>query len=327
MGLTAFAEANVDVAVVEVGLGGRLDSTNVVMPVVSVLTNVGMDHMQFLGDDLRLIASEKAGIAKPGVPLVTAVQSPDLLDIIRSRASIVGAPLTTVSETEIVHTTLAADHTSVSVVPRGGDRPIELAAPLAGPHQATNILTAVRVLEALPDRLRPTEEQLREGLSQTHWPVRLQRMRLGGRTWLFDVAHNVPGIRAVIRALEEVETPRPRVGVVGILADKDWRGMTRDLAHHLDELILTNPPSAPEARSWDPHRAARWLRSRDVRARVRVLSRFDRALARAADDSAATIVVTGSCHTVGDAFLHLGVEPFPAPAEVAAPATAAVDFP
>ena len=101
VGLTAFAEANVDAAVVEVGLGGRLDSTNVVVPVVSVLTNVGMDHMQFLGDDLRQIASEKAGIAKPGVPLVTAVQSADLLDVIRSRASSVGAPLTTVSDSEI----------------------------------------------------------------------------------------------------------------------------------------------------------------------------------------------------------------------------------
>ena len=115
MGLTAFAEAEVDVAVVEVGLGGRLDATNVVDPLVSVVTNVGMDHMQFLGDELTLIAAEKAGIAKPGVPLVTAVREPELLDVVREHAEAAGAPLVPVSVDEMLDTLLEWDRTSVTL--------------------------------------------------------------------------------------------------------------------------------------------------------------------------------------------------------------------
>ena len=330
VGLTAFARAEVDVAVVEVGLGGRLDSTNVVQPVVCALTNVGMDHMRFLGYELTQIAAEKAGIAKPGVPLITTVTDPTLLEVIRARAVEVGAPLTVVPRSEAVNVRLATDHTVVALVPEEGGAAVDFRCPLPGPHQVSNALLAVRVLEALPSRLRPSVRDIQQGLAHTHWPGRLERRSLAGREWLFDVAHNLPGIRAVLRALDALQAPRPTVGVVGILGDKDWRGMTFALASQLDEIVLTNPPSAPASRRWDPHQAARWLRARDVSARVRVVSRFDHALDRVSGEEWSTIVVTGSCHTVGDAYLHLGVEPFPttpvtagAVADVSSP----VDFP
>ncbi len=326
VGLTAFAEAAVDVAVVEVGLGGRLDATNVVRPLVSVLTNVGMDHMQFLGTELTGIAAEKAGIAKRGVPLVTAVSQPELRAIVRERARAQGAPLVEVTASELGAVILEPERTSTEVRLEGQSAPVRLSVPLAGPHQALNLLLATRALERLPDPFRPNTDVLQAGLASAHWPGRLQRIERAGCTWLFDVAHNVPGVESMIRGIRALEMEPPLLGLVGILSDKQWGEMTLALANHLDALILTDPPSAPRARSWDPHAAARRLRAKGFAGRVHVVSRFGRAVARAIAERPGTIVVTGSCHTVGDAFLELGIEPFPGPDARPAAEPAAVDF-
>jgi len=305
MAFLAFAEAQVEVLVAEVGLGGRLDATNVVDPVVSVVTNVGMDHAQYLGEDVTQIAAEKAGIFKPGVPAVTGANDARVLEVLRAHAAKVGVPLVEVGARDLQEVSLLPRRTRFRLETLWG--PLDLETPLAGPHQAINAAVAVRTLEALPDALRPGADQVKRGLAEVYWPGRFQRFDLEGRPWVIDVAHNPAGIEALMHTATAVRLPRPWTVVVGILDDKDWHGMLSLLAHAADRLILTAPPTAPAARRWDPERARRAL---PADAAVVVVTEFDRALALAGAASGGTVMVTGSVHTAGDALKSLGMDPY-----------------
>jgi dihydrofolate synthase/folylpolyglutamate synthase len=303
LGFHAFARARVDVAVVEVGLGGRLDATNVLDPRVTVVTNVALDHQEFLGGTLAQIAAEKAGIVKTGVPLVTAARG-TALTVLRRVAARVGAPMHEVS----APTVEPAGHGSMIRVSWAGEEGgVGLTVPLAGAHQALNAAVAVRCLDLLPDRLRPSSTELRVGLARTRWPGRLQVEHTGNVTWLFDVAHNPDGAEALAAALAVMDLPSPRVAVIGVLADKDWAAMIPPVAERVERVILVDPPSAPQVRRWNPHDAARAL---DLKARVTAHSDFAAAIeeARAVADGG-SVIVTGSHHTVGDALLELGMAP------------------
>jgi dihydrofolate synthase / folylpolyglutamate synthase len=298
----ALAEAGVDLAVVEVGLGGRLDATNVVEPLVTAITNVERDHMQYLGDTLAAIAAEKAGIFKPAVPAVTAEQGAEALAVLRARAAEIGAPLVALEAGEIQDIGVASEGTSFALDSCWGR--LAVRTPLVGAHQAWNAAVALRTLEALPDGLRPARAAVLAGLASVSWPGRLQQERIGAVDWLFDVAHNVAGMRALVAALTALAPRRPLVAVVGVLGDKDWRGMLAPLAACADELILTVPRSAPSERIWDPEAVLGTL----PRTRAVVRADLDDALATAQRD-AATVLVTGSFHTVGDALRALGRQP------------------
>ena len=304
----AMADAGVDVAVIEVGLGGRLDSTNVIRPEVTVLTNVALDHVQWLGPTVESIAREKAGIIKPGVPAVTGETDPVPLSVFRAAAAAAGASLAVVGEEDLSGIRTDRRGTDVTVATEAWG-PLALHVPLAGRHQARNAALAVRAIEALPPDLHPEPRILLAGLASVRWPGRLQIEEVAGRTWVFDVAHNLAGVQALAAAIPELALPRPLVGLVGVLGDKDWRAMLAPLYELCDAVILTLPPTAPAERSWDPAAVLAQVPAPHARA----VRDFDDALGRARERSAApgggTILVTGSFHTVGDALIKLEIAP------------------
>lgn len=305
-----FAEAGVDVAVVEVGLGGRLDSTNVIRPLAAAVTNVARDHTEFLGDTPGEIAWEKAGIWKPGVPAITGETDPVALGVLADRARSVGAPFSAldfVARVEDVR--LSAAGTAFRLRSDAwGER--ELRVPLVGEHQARNAALAAELLALLPGELRPGWDAVERGFAAARWPGRFQVEEIRGTTWVLDVAHNPAGVAALAATLDAVELPRPRVLVAGILSDKEWSEMLPPLLERVDAAILTVAPTAPEERRWDPAAVAAALPS-DLRIPVRVIPDLEAALSRATTLAPyGTILVTGSVHTVGDALPILGLSSF-----------------
>jgi dihydrofolate synthase/folylpolyglutamate synthase len=299
MALRHFARATVDVAVIETGLGGRLDSTNVVSPLAAVVTTIGIDHTEFLGPTLRDIAREKAGIFKPGVPAVIGDLDPAVAGWLAAHAREAGGePVRAlVEEGAPTAVTIAADGTHFTLDgPAGGGARYRTA--LLGHHQAANAATALLALDALgPGYALPVEARQR-ALASVRVPGRFERV---GRL-IFDVAHNPDGVSVLARTLAAVRPPRPLVAVVCVLADKDWRSMLALLAPHVDLFVLTQAPTAPAGRAWDPDAAAEYAQSHGWPA---LLERdLDRALRRALDEGE-TALVTGSFHTVGDVMARL----------------------
>jgi dihydrofolate synthase/folylpolyglutamate synthase len=268
-----FAARHVDIAVIEVGLGGRLDATNVVSPLACVVTHVALDHTDYLGPTLEHVAREKAGIAKPEVPFVIGEPDPVIAALLETTARDAGArPLR---------------------VPPAAVYPAPLG--LAGPHQRRNAAIAEALLAALPAPWRPSARALAQGFARARLPGRLDRR---GR-WLFDVAHNPDGMQVLLAALA-ADPPRPPVhALVCVLGDKDWRTMLDGLRAAVDVLWLTDAPSAPAGRAWDLAAAAQFVRDG-----ARVEPDFDRALVGVAV-GAGTVLVCGSFHTVGDAMARL----------------------
>lgn len=309
IGFLALAEAGVETAVIEVGLGGRLDATNVVRPVATALTNVALDHVQFLGPTLDSVATEKAGIIKEGVPIATAETTAGPIGIIAARAAERSAPLRLVTPDDWAFLRTDSGGTRIAFVRAGGGT-IELEIPLAGRHQAANMALAAATLELLPPVMRPAEDAVRDGLATVHWPGRLQIERLEGRTWVFDVAHNPAGIESLVAAVSELRLPRPLVSLVGVLGDKDWRGMLGPIAAISDAVILTLPPTAPEDRRWDPVAVLDEAPSPRALAVPDFRDAMHAAWQAAAAPEPGTIVVTGSFHTVGDAMIALRIAPF-----------------
>jgi len=308
LALLHFGREGVDVAVVEVGLGGRLDATRVIRPLVTAVTNVAMDHADYLGPTTRHIAREKAGIARPGVPFVSAETDPALLSIFRHAAIEVGAPFLPLGEVggprEVE---VAPERTRFTMDTRAWGT-LRLETALAGAHQAVNGALAVRVLEQLPPELLPSREAVERGLREVHWPGRLQFLEKGGVRWVLDVAHNVAGAVALAAAMEGLSFPGPLVVVAGVLGDKDWRAMLPPIFRGARLAILTQPPSAPPARRWDPLEVIRVLLPPPP---LEVIPELDVAMARAGEVArGGTVLVTGSNHTVGDALGILGVSPF-----------------
>lgn len=312
LGFHALAREGVDVAVVEVGLGGRLDATNVVRPEVSIVTNVAMDHAEYLGPTLESIAAEKAGIAKRGVPLVTAETDPDILGVLRASCAAAGAPLHVLDPERVRDVQVSAEGTSYTLATsRWGS--LDLRTPLVGRHQAINTALAVEALERLPDALRPSARAVRSGVAGVRWPGRDQLEWIEGRAWLLDVAHNPAGIRSLVDVLDRLDLPRPLVALIGVLADKEWREMLPLILARVDRGVLTLPPSATAERRWDPTAAERAVRPL-LPAGYPLLTEpdFESALARARRAAGeGTVIVTGSCYTVGDALRALGRCPFP----------------
>jgi dihydrofolate synthase/folylpolyglutamate synthase len=285
-----FAARGAEIAVVEVGLGGRLDSTNVVRPLVSAVTKIERDHMKYLGNTLEKIASEKAGIAKPGAPFVIGEREPALVEVLRREARRAIARHDPEARTDI--RVLPPDY--------------EWCGPLslAGPHQRRNAAVAHGVLMALPSPYRPEPEAVNRAFGQARIPGRLDRR---GK-WLFDVAHNPDGIRALVAALESTRQPRPIHGLVSILGDKEWAQMLVPLDRVLDQGVLTVAPTAA-GRGWNTDWLRRWLRAPNrppARASWTLIPDFQEAL-EVVQRGAATVLVTGSFHTVGDVMQALGL--------------------
>jgi dihydrofolate synthase/folylpolyglutamate synthase len=303
-----FAEAAVDTAVVEVGLGGRLDSTNVIAPVATAITNIGIDHTEFLGSAPGEIAWEKAGIFKPGVVAVTAETAELPLGVLRRRAAEVGAPFHALGDLARV------DDARVSLAGtefllrsrRWGERRVRV--PLIGAHQAVNAALAAELLGLLPDGARPEWGAIEAGFASTRWPGRMQVLERGGLTWVLDVAHNPAGVESLAAALDGLPLPRPVILLAAILSDKEWGAMLPPLLARVDAAVLTVAPTAPESRRWDPEASAAAVEAPPGVA-IRVIPDFAAAMRRVTTMAPyGTVLVTGSVHTVGDALAELGEE-------------------
>lgn len=310
IGLLALADADVDVAVIEVGLGGRLDATNVIVPELSVLTNVSLDHVELLGDTVPQVAAEKAGIIKRGVPAVTGEVSPEVLEVFAARAREVGTSLGVLGADVPAHIDVGLYGTRFSLETRAWGA-LDVHSSLVGAHQARNVALALTALELLPDGLRPGRAAVLDGAAGVQWPGRAQVLHHAGTTWLFDVAHNAAGVQALVQTISLLPLPRPIVVLIGVLGDKDWRAMLRPLQASADVVLLTLPPTAPDDRRWDLSAVLAAVPSPNTRA----VPDFPAALTQAWRAArGGTIVVTGSFHTVGDALIALELAPWGADA-------------
>jgi dihydrofolate synthase/folylpolyglutamate synthase len=307
LAMHAFAREGVEVGVMEVGLGGRLDATNLVRPRVSAVTNVAMDHSEYLGDTLLAIAREKAGIMKPGVPFVTAETSSEILGLFRSLAADVGAPLKVVPPGAAHDVEVTRRYTALRLDTETWGE-LQLRTPLVGLHQAVNAALAVSVLEELEGDLRPGRDAVVEGLARVVHPGRDEVLRVRGGAWLLDIAHNTAGIRSLVDTIDRLELSRPLVALVGVQGDKDWQTMLPELFSRMDVAILTQPPTVPPERRWDPVAVAAQVESLTE---VHVVPDFVEAVCQAEEKvRGGTVVVTGSVHTVGSAMSFLGVDPY-----------------
>jgi len=280
MALKYFEEQKCDLVVWETGLGGRLDATNIVLPLASLITNVQLDHQQWLGQTLPEIAAEKAGIIKPGIPALTSTDDPGALAVITDAARRQQAPLTVVTE-------LAGSW--------------EIA--LAGEHQKRNAALALAAARLLQPQISAPESAIREGLKTTHWDGRLQIARQAdGRMILLDGAHNPAGAQTLAAALQSCFQGRQPALILGTMADKDYTGICRCLAPAAAKIFLS-PISSD--RGADPQRLADCCRKANPAAKTFVCRNIAHALAQAAREP--FVVVAGSIHFVGEAMEELGL--------------------
>jgi dihydrofolate synthase/folylpolyglutamate synthase len=281
--------------VVEVGLGGRLDATNLADPLLSLITPIGFDHREFLGDTLAAIAREKAGILRPGRPALVWIEDAEPAESVRQVAGELGADLR-----------FASDEVRIEAVePRGWEgqrirlatpiREYGLEIPLLGDHQAKNLGLAVRAAEALAglgfERLDAAA--IAAGAAACRWPGRLEPVELpDGRRVLLDAAHNADGAAVLARFLDRLASPADLL--FGVLADKDYGEMLPRLAARARRIVLTRPASP---RAMDPADLLPLLAGRE---NVEVEPDPGRALDRALALHGEVLVACGSIYLVGE---------------------------
>lgn len=292
LALLYFQREAVDMAVVEVGIGGRLDATNVVHPEVSIITSLSLDHTALLGHTLAEIAFEKAGIIKPGVPVISAPQAPEALDVIMQRAEEVDAPLTLIGrdwQFEALGGNFAMER--FAAAPTGHPlQPYETN--LLGEHQVINATVALAALHQL-------DIHAADGLKQVNWPGRLEIVRREPLT-ILDAAHNADSAMWLGRALKQRFAAEWLVLVFAAKVDKDIRGMLQALLPMTDVLIVTQ---AVDSRAEDPAILAEMAREQGHAKPILILPTVADALAAAAQHAGntGTVCITGSLYLVGEA--------------------------
>jgi dihydrofolate synthase/folylpolyglutamate synthase len=294
MALRYFAEQDCELVVWETGLGGRLDATNIVTPLASVITNIDFDHQQWLGDTLAKIAGEKAGIIKPGVPVITAASQPPALEVIAATAQKNDSLLTVIDWNDAGGSLLDAAGSS-----------------LLGPHQRLNAALAAATVRAVEPRIPVGPEALLPGLSAVYWPGRMQlASRPGGQRILLDGAHNAAGARALATAFAQQFTHVRPTLILGVLQDKDWRAIAEALVPLAARVLLV--PVSSE-RTLLPGELAAVCQGANPRAAVESCASLADALERSADEL--FVVITGSLYLIGEAMERLRLSPVPAVSE------------
>ncbi len=303
VGFELFRRHRVDIAVCEVGLGGRLDATNVLSPMVCAITSIAFDHEQYLGHTLREIATEKAGIIKPGVPVVVGPMSADAAEAIAEKATACGAPLTwamdDVAVGPVVGLSSGAQRFGLRT-PAYDYGEVELA--LRGVHQVTNAVVAVRLLEQLDSiGLAVGASSVVDALALVRWPGRLEQITLpDGRSALLDAAHNAAGAAALAAHLDGLGSTCPLI--FAAMRDKDVTTMIRILAPRASHIVVTR---ASNPRSAEPADLAALFERIAPDVRVDVANSPGEALARAWSVNP-RIVVAGSIFLLADVMKELG---------------------
>ena len=289
MAFLQFARSQCDLSVIEVGLGGRLDATNIVLPEVSAITSIGFDHCELLGYELGQIAAEKAGVIKPGRPVVIGRMPLEAEKVIRRIAAERAAPVISVAA-EFGEDLNHYPHTN-----------------LEGDYQRWNAATATLVARALPARWRIDEEAIARGLTHVDWPGRWQRVRIGGRLAILDASHNPEGAQVLEANLThlEQETGRPPVVITGVLGVARARPLVETICRHALEIHFVVPNQARACSHAELEALVPvGFRGRLVRATVEGLFTADGRCMAGSDDD--VLVVTGSIYLLGEIMARLG---------------------
>ena len=322
-----FARERVDIAVLEVGMGGRLDATNVVEPVVSIITDISLDHQKFLGNTVTEIAREKAGIIRRGGIVVTLPQQPQANDVIGN--TILDLDATGVSAVQYVPPVSPGSFQyrvpgtrKETLAPQSVEtecyryplqvmgKEILVQSPLTGRHQLRNVALAIAAAEELSKKgmKEITSESIERGIRETRWPGRFQvvRAHAGWPEMVFDVAHNPAGAWALRSALSERYDDRPLFFVFGAMRDKAISEMTEILFPVAARVIATRPEN-PRAAAAEEIREAASRTGDEIETIPGVEAALERA--REGTDKDSVIVVTGSIYLVGEAMRLLGIKP------------------
>ena len=297
MAFEYFARERVDFAVFEVGLGGRLDATNILVPVVTIITRIDFDHENFLGHSLREIAIEKAGILKPGVPLVLAGQQPEAREVILARAKELGCPAIEPAQIfRIDRESMQGGSVRARVIETDSETIFEIAPSLPGRFQLQNALNAVAAARLLQNRgFQIPDDAVTGGIANTIWPGRLEKLHSSPDVYL-DGAHNPGAARELAHFLEQNFGGSKVWLIYAALRDKAVDEVAGLLFPHAAEIIFTSPRtsravSATQLAEIAGHHAVRFSVIPDAE------RAFEHALAEAAPED--SIFVTGSLHLVG----------------------------
>ena len=283
LALRHFQAQHCDMVIWETGLGGRLDATNIVTPLVSVITNVDFDHEKWLGDTIEKIAAEKAGIIKPGVPVITSAERPDALKVIITAAHAAGSALTGVTQEE---------------ARRGILQNIKL--PLPGEHQRLNAALALATIHVLQRSIPVPEEVIRRGLRSVRWTGRFQVVQRARQTIILDGAHNPNSAQGLKKTFREHFPNREPALVLGILKDKNWWEICRILAPLARQIHLLPVTSN---RTTDPIELESACREANPGATLHRSQNLAEVLEKAAAEP--LLLITGSLYLVGEALDQL----------------------
>lgn len=304
LAMAAFAEHPVDVGIFEVGMGGQWDATNVIQPAVTVITPIGMDHMEYLGNSLEEIASTKAGILKPEAFAVLSNQEAPAAKVLLARAAELGIDVAREGiEYEVISRQIAVGGQLISI--RGTkDVYSDLFLPLHGRHQAANAAAALVAAEAFFGDQPLDVEAVRSGFANASSPGRLEVIQRDP-TVILDAAHNPHGARTLANAMQEEFTFGRVIGVVGVFADKDADGIFSEIKDVVDGVIVTQS-SSPRALPADDLAkiATRHLGADRVFVEPQLRTAIAKALADAnhpMEDQSVGVLITGSVITVGEA--------------------------
>jgi dihydrofolate synthase/folylpolyglutamate synthase len=295
MGFSYFADEGIDIGVIEVGMGGRLDATNVITPEVSAITHLALEHTEHLGKTLERIAKEKAGIIKPGIPVVSAEENPVIREICDER----GCELTVV-EKDCPYERISFDASGQRLWI--GEPTQEFEIPLLGNYQVQNAAVAYAVLGAMRTRGFDIDDAaIRHGFETARWPARLEVVRQKP-TVVIDSSHNPDGMRNLKEALIEAVGKDRITFVVGVMSDKEVLPMLEAVAPVAERVICTRPDYW---RAMDPEDVGREARKllNEVEVVASVPEAVERAISLAVEDD--VICVTGSIFMAGDATAHL----------------------
>jgi dihydrofolate synthase/folylpolyglutamate synthase len=298
MAFLHFMRMKVEWAVVEVGMGGRLDATNIIQPEVVVITSIGLDHSEFLGDTLAEIAREKAGIIKQGVPVVTAEQGPEVMRVIQRRCDEMCAPLFRFGA-EFSAERASGDAEAVYLHYKGENAYQDIGLSLAGEHQISNAALAIKAAEVLSGKYPEMVFDIRRGLGAVKWPGRLEMIR-ENPPMLIDGAHNPHATTALAAHLRKLLGTKYRriIMVAGVMGDKDIKGILGPLLPLAAEIIFASPAygRAASAAKLQSFATDLGYASKTAGSVARALT-----MAEGLYQPGDLIVVTGSFYTIGEA--------------------------
>jgi dihydrofolate synthase/folylpolyglutamate synthase len=298
-----FADEKIDVALIETGMGGRMDATNVITPKVTIITNIATEHTRWLGFKIREIAFEKAGIIKPGIPVVTAAVNMDARRVIRqickqNKCKMVSA----FDETQWIIKSISRDNTEMDIFTRS-NKYYNLRLSLPGRHQLENAVSALIAVELFEEEtgMKTSQNAVAAGFRSVKWEGRLQRIS-DSPVIILDVAHNPAALARVREYFDEFYPDKKIIAVFGILSDKDYNQMLKELDRIADVIILTRPMTD---RAVDPGMLAEEIAKTGTNFQVIPMVREAYQAARGKCEPDDVILVTGSHFTVGEVLSSL----------------------